>query len=187
MKLVLPLIVTILLIGTFTLIFQQDAEAAIKPEITTKNLKLNSNEFMLPTSRYDQVEVKISGFIDDYKRGIAVDLEVTNPNGEIEKHKLRAADGNYIDTIFVQSNFPIGTYHIKITYLNEVVDGITFLVKDDKDESISQIPEKTPTAPKQAIPDWFKNNAGWWADGLITEDDFVKGIQYLVEQGIIKV
>ncbi len=31
MKLVLPLIVTILLIGTFALIFQQDAEAQIKP------------------------------------------------------------------------------------------------------------------------------------------------------------
>jgi len=40
---------------------------------------------------------------------------------------------------------------------------------------------------KTNVPDWIKNNAGWWADGLITEDDFVKGIQYLVEQGIIRV
>jgi len=37
------------------------------------------------------------------------------------------------------------------------------------------------------VPGWIKNNAGWRADGLITEDDFVKGIQYLVEQGLIKV
>ncbi len=37
------------------------------------------------------------------------------------------------------------------------------------------------------IPAWIKNNAGWWADGQITDDDFVKGIQYLVEQGIILV
>jgi len=40
---------------------------------------------------------------------------------------------------------------------------------------------------EQQVPDWIRNNAGWWADGLITEDDFVKGIQYLVEQGIIRV
>ena len=37
------------------------------------------------------------------------------------------------------------------------------------------------------IPDWVKNNAGWWADGLITDDDFVKGLEYMVERGIIKV
>ena len=37
------------------------------------------------------------------------------------------------------------------------------------------------------IPDWIQNNAGWWAESLITDDDFVKGIQYLVENGIIVV
>jgi len=39
----------------------------------------------------------------------------------------------------------------------------------------------------KSVPDWVKNNAGWWADGLISEDDFVSGIKYLVEQGIIQV
>jgi len=37
------------------------------------------------------------------------------------------------------------------------------------------------------VPDWVRNNAGWWADGLISDDDFISGIKYLVEQGIIKV
>ena len=37
------------------------------------------------------------------------------------------------------------------------------------------------------IPDWVRNTAGWWADGLIPDDDFVSGIKYLVEQGIILV
>ena len=37
------------------------------------------------------------------------------------------------------------------------------------------------------VPDWIRNNAGWWADGLIGEDDFVNGIKYLVENGIIRV
>jgi len=41
--------------------------------------------------------------------------------------------------------------------------------------------------PVEEIPSWIKNNADWWAQGLISDDDFVKGIQYLVEQGIIKV
>jgi len=39
----------------------------------------------------------------------------------------------------------------------------------------------------QSIPDWVKSNAGWWADGLLTDQDFVNGIQWLVENGIIRV
>lgn len=37
------------------------------------------------------------------------------------------------------------------------------------------------------IPAWIKNNAGWWADGIITDSDFVQGIQYLIKEGIMKV
>jgi len=37
------------------------------------------------------------------------------------------------------------------------------------------------------IPSWIKNNAKWWSEGLITEDDFVKGIEYLVEKRIIQI
>jgi len=35
------------------------------------------------------------------------------------------------------------------------------------------------------IPGWVKNNAGWWAEGLIGDSDFVSGIQFLIEKGII--
>ncbi|NNM02517.1 MAG: DUF2334 domain-containing protein, partial [Nitrosopumilus sp.] len=37
------------------------------------------------------------------------------------------------------------------------------------------------------VPEWIKNNAGWWADGTIDDNTFVQGIEYLVKQGIIKV
>jgi len=39
----------------------------------------------------------------------------------------------------------------------------------------------------ESIPVWIKNNAKWWAEGIISEDDFVSGIEYLVNQGIISV
>ena len=35
------------------------------------------------------------------------------------------------------------------------------------------------------IPGWIKNNADWWAEGLISEDEFVKGIEFLVENKIL--
>ncbi len=37
----------------------------------------------------------------------------------------------------------------------------------------------------QKIPAWIKNNADWWSQGLISDDDFLKGIQFMVENGII--
>ena len=57
-------------------------------------------------------------------------------------------------------------------------------------EGILVIPETTKSEEvigSKEIPSWIKNNADWWTKGLIADDDFVKGIQYLVEQGIIEV
>ncbi len=37
------------------------------------------------------------------------------------------------------------------------------------------------------IPIWVKNNAGWWADDLIGDSDFVSGIQYMITEGIMTI
>jgi len=69
---------------------------------------------------------------------------------------------------------------------SDFVSGIQYLIK----EGIIQIPEtskSSSTSDSEEIPSWIKNNADWWSQGLISDADFVKGIQYLVEQGIIQV
>ena len=37
------------------------------------------------------------------------------------------------------------------------------------------------------IPEWIKNNAGWWADGSIDGNSFVQGIQYLIQNRILRI
>ncbi len=37
------------------------------------------------------------------------------------------------------------------------------------------------------VPGWVKNNAGWWADGTISESEFLTGISFLIKDGIINV
>ncbi|MBT4326759.1 MAG: hypothetical protein HOD60_07600 [Candidatus Nitrosopelagicus sp.] len=37
------------------------------------------------------------------------------------------------------------------------------------------------------IPSWIKNNAGWWANDVISQSDFMVGIQYLLEEQIIQI
>jgi hypothetical protein len=39
----------------------------------------------------------------------------------------------------------------------------------------------------QIIPAWIKNTAGWWANNQIPDEEFVKSLQFLVENNIINV
>jgi hypothetical protein len=42
-----------------------------------------------------------------------------------------------------------------------------------------------PTLEAKLIPDWVKNNAGWWAADQIEDADFINGIEYLIKKDIL--
>jgi hypothetical protein len=46
---------------------------------------------------------------------------------------------------------------------------------------------QTVASAKIVIPQWVKNNAGWWYQNQIDANTFAQGIQYLIQQGIIKI
>lgn len=69
---------------------------------------------------------------------------------------------------------------------DQFIQGLQYMIQ----HGIIQIPTQsagstTSTAPP--IPAWIKTNAGWWAAGQITDGDFIKGIQWLISNGIIVV
>lgn len=37
------------------------------------------------------------------------------------------------------------------------------------------------------IPEWIRNNAKWWSQGIISDSDFVGGIQHMIKQKIIRI
>jgi len=45
----------------------------------------------------------------------------------------------------------------------------------------------TASSAYAEVPSWVKSNAGWWADGTISETEFLTGIEFLVKDGIIAV
>ena len=53
--------------------------------------------------------------------------------------------------------------------------------------SLAAVPLAQNAEAESLIPDWIKNNAGWWAEGSIDDETFVQGIEFLVESGIINV
>jgi len=50
---------------------------------------------------------------------------------------------------------------------------------------VSMIFVPSASAQEVTIPDWIKNNAGWWATNQIDDSSFLQGIQYLIQEGIM--
>ena len=74
---------------------------------------------------------------------------------------------------------------------DEFLKGIEYLINNNIILIDSTIDEKaytpTDTSATNRVPDWVKNNAGWWAEDLIGDFDFLNGIKYLINKGIILV
>lgn len=45
----------------------------------------------------------------------------------------------------------------------------------------------TSESPSYSIPEWIRNNALWWSEGSIGDNDFVSGLQFLIKEGIVQV
>jgi hypothetical protein len=63
----------------------------------------------------------------------------------------------------------------------------TFTLTVGSTNSSSATNQTTTNATGTKIPSWVKNTAGWWANGQVGDSDFIKGIQYLIQQGIMQV
>ena len=70
----------------------------------------------------------------------------------------------------------------------EFLTGIEYLINNNI-ISISFMPCTTNqySSSTNLIPDWVKNNAGWWAADQIEDSDFINGIEYLIKIQIISI
>ncbi len=44
-----------------------------------------------------------------------------------------------------------------------------------------------PESLFQKVPIWIKNNAKWWSSGLISDADFLNGIEFMIDENIIHI
>ena len=66
-------------------------------------------------------------------------------------------------------------------YFNEALT-----IKSQTEKVMEQAPE-IEEEDSQEIPGWIRNNARWWSDGTIKDNEFLSGIEYLINEGIINV
>jgi len=53
--------------------------------------------------------------------------------------------------------------------------------------SVTTVPLTQSVQAEGLIPEWIKNNAGWWVDGTVDDATFLNGIEFLIESGVINV
>lgn len=54
-------------------------------------------------------------------------------------------------------------------------------------ESVSVTAIPTGKQTSLSLPPWIKNNEKWWSEGLISDLEYVQSIEFLINQGIIKI
>ena len=181
------------------------------------SLEINDEEITFSGNEKSTIEV--NGNIENYEKGVPISLKVIHPNGIITKTSVTGKfSGNFKAHISIGENWESGTFSIIASYegkdfgqvnfiLNKIqipeffrnvanwwsnglvedtefVDGIEFLI-NEKIIDIPNLPKSTVAASENIIPDWIRINAGWWANGLISDEEFISGIKYLLKHGII--
>ncbi len=68
------------------------------------------------------------------------------------------------------------------------INELKLLIQKIKDNNLKIVPigKINLDSDVPSIPKWIKNNAGWWAEDSISDDEFINNIQYLIKTNIIK-
>ena len=102
-------------------------------------------------------------------------------------------DGNSIFGPIPLTHTSTGTVSIPVhleTGTNKIVidvEGILFMPIPPETIAFEVSLGNSQNTELGKVPEWVKNNAGWWADDLIDDSTFVSGIQFLIKEKIITV
>ena len=127
--------------------------------------------------------VLFTGSVNKYDedRSLRITIFDSSKNLIITKKTPVDTYGAFSYTVKLNEKFSDGKYIVKSQYGNSksTVKTSSFIIAPGTESSL--------TSSTSEIPVWIKNNAGWWADGSIDDDSFVQGIQFLVQEGFMKI
>jgi hypothetical protein len=113
-------------------------------------------------------EIVLSGSIDNQIRGIPLTVSIVSPDGLSQNFAATlSSNGSYKSVISINENSLFGIYKIQLSYNNSFVKEISFTVSNPP------------------IPDWIKHNAQSWSFDNASDSEFIEGIEYFIEQGLI--
>ena len=128
--------------------------------------------------------ITISGNVSKYDKERDLRISIfDSSNNLILTQKISVnIDTSFSHTLSLDEKFHEGKYTVKSQYGSSKT---TVKISSFVINSNNALKEQSLTNSK--IPDWIKNNAGWWANDEIDDATFVRGLQYMVQNGIIHV
>ena len=115
-------------------------------------------------------EVVLSGGVKNHRSGLPLIVTITYPDGRSQNFESTLTNnGSYKSVISINENSLSGFYDVELSHNNSHVGKVSFVVF-------------TPE-----IPDWIKNNAKWWSSASISDSEFIDGIEYMIEEGFMKI
>ena len=130
--------------------------------------------------------ITFSGSVNMYDENRDLRISIFGPtNNLIVTQKTTVdTDATFSHSVMLDEEFDEGKFKVKAQYGSSktTVAIISFVINSGEVTSL----ELEPSAAAK-IPDWVKNNAGWWADGQIDDNSFVQGLQFMIKEGIMKI
>ena len=143
----------------------------------TVDISTNQESYVMGQS------VIFTGSVNKYDEDRSLRITVFDSSKNLIITKKTPVDtyGTFTYTIKLNEKFSDGKYIVKSQYgtsKSTVSTSSFMIVIGNTPITISDTSE---------IPVWVKNNAGWWAEGSIDDSSFVLGIQFLVQEGFMKI
>ncbi len=128
-------------------------------------------------------DVTFSGNVNKYDedRSLRISIFDSKNNLIVTQKTPVNSDTTFSHDVLLNEKFSDGKYVVKTQYGNSkaTIDITSFLITSDTGASMPSENAK--------IPDWIKNNAGWWAAGQIDDGSFVQGIQFMIKEGLMQI
>jgi hypothetical protein len=159
-------------------------------------------EYHQAVELYDEIlEISPTSKKTSLMKGIALSNLERHKNSILEFYKVNQEDSKNITALIGLGvgfgNF--GEYKQALTFFEQAyeLDPDNHIIKNYYEfakKTVKKYPYNEVEKPEiftinipQTIPAWIKNTAGWWADDKIPDKEFLKSLQFLVENNIINV
>jgi len=154
-------------VATFLVTFSESVELP-NPDIVIRSWtdRLSSGDIIV----YDAIEIAQPEIVE------IADEDLPEP-------EIQTLKSQYVP-IWIKNN--AAWWSQQLIEDSDFVAGIEYLIQNE----IITIQDNQVIASSYSsneIPEWIKNNAGWWSEDLITEKEFIDGLQWLISNGIIQV
>lgn len=167
-------------------IFNQDTLRAVQENNIKYFSSMTSTD--LPPYDFEQVPVRLPAGVETAQ--ISNNLVVGQSGQKVlERIETNIASNGFAVVLLQPQEFSIIKNNSYQNKLNQSqIDELKSLLEQIRAKNIKIVGlTSIPNSFGIDVPEWIKNNAGWWAQDQIGDSDFVKGIEYLVNKKIIRV